>query len=127
MNKTEKTFLDRLSANPLFQFLSNNEALVQEALEQDTDPDDLTQIVAEDYFYLLKAVHKGPKPACVTLDPNDHYMLAADEILYDLDALIRHNDTVNTERKMEIDALMAEGVNICNVQKQLNHKINKDW
>ena len=126
MNRKQKKFLDKLYANPLFQLLSQNEHLVEDLLETDS-MDDPAEIVAEDYFHLLKCVHKGPKPSCVTLDTNDPYLMTADGILYDLDALIRHNDTMNTERKMEIEALLCDGVNIQVVQKQLNQKIHEGW
>ena len=126
MNRKQKKFLDGLFSNPLFDYLFQNEELIQNALVKDKE-EDLTQLVAEDYFALLKRVHKGSKPTCVTLDANEPYIMIADGVVYDLDTLIRHNDTVNTERKMEIEALLADGVNITAVQKQLNQKIHEDW
>lgn len=127
MKKKQKKFLNQLLENPLFQYLNSNASLIQDALEKDCADTDTTEIVVDDYFHLLKHVHRGQKPSCVALDPKDLCIIIADGICYDLDALIRHSDTVNTERKMEIEALLGDGVSVKAVQTQLNQKINENW
>lgn len=51
----------------------------------------------------------------------------ADDVPYDFQALIFHNDGKNTERKMEIEALFTDDIPIEEVQKRLEQKIAEAW
>lgn len=88
------------------------------------------ETVTQDYYALLKAVHKGEKPKEVLLDPEDYYLMVVDGVPYDLDELISHNDQRNTGRKMEIEALMGGvggGIDLSAVQQRLNMKVQWNW
>lgn len=90
------------------------------------DMEDIDTIVT-DYFYLVKKVHGRKKPAFVAISLQNHNLLIVDDVIYDLNILIRHNDLKNTERKMEIDVLLSDGIPIDEVQRQLNEKIREEW
>ncbi len=83
--------------------------------------------VADNYFQLLKHVHKKGKTSTVSLDADDCFALTIDGEICDLDVCIRHSDTKYTELKMEIEALLADGVSAKEVQRLLENKIRNEW
>lgn len=119
-------FLKDIFSNPLYKHLEENiDKAIDSGFESDGD-EDITSIVVDDYFHLLKRLTKK-KPQMVTLDPEYLYSITADGKYYDLDILITPNDSKNTERKMEIEALVSDGVSIDTVQTILNEKIQNEW
>ena len=66
-----------------------------------------TDIIVQDYFCLLKKVCRQKKPTRIRLSRQDLLQVMADDVPYDFQALIFHNDGKNTERKMEIEALFT--------------------
>lgn len=83
--------------------------------------------VVTDYFYLLKAVCRSGKPTRVALDFEDLSVVTVDGVPYNFDLLIRHSDRKNTERRMEIEALIDDERALAEVQKCLNEKIAAEW
>lgn len=86
-----------------------------------------TDIIVQDYFCLLKKVCRQKKPTRIRLSRQDLLQVMADDVPYDFQALIFHNDGKNTERKMEIEALFTDGIPIEEVQKRLEQKIAEAW
>ena len=86
-----------------------------------------TDIIVQDYFYLLKKVCRQKKPTRIRLSRQDLLQVMADDVPYDFQALIFHNDGKNTERKMEIEALFTDDIPIEEVQKRLEQKIAEAW
>lgn len=86
-----------------------------------------TDIIVQDYFCLLKQVCRQKKPTRIRLSRQDLLLVMADDVPYDFQALIFHNDGKNTERKMEIEALFTDDIPIEEVQKRLEQKIAEAW
>ena len=86
-----------------------------------------TDIIVQDYFCLLKKVCRQKRPTRVRLSRQDLLLVMADDVPYDFQALIFHNDGKNTERKMEIEALFTDDIPIEEVQKRLEQKIAEAW
>lgn len=86
-----------------------------------------TDIIVQDYFCLLKKVCRQKKPTRIRLSRQDLLQVMADDVPYDFQALIFHNDGKNTERKMEIEALFTDDIPIEEVQKRLEQKIAEAW
>ena len=94
-----------------------------EAETHDGDVNDSAEIIAEDYYQLIKSVLKIKKLNNVTLNRDDILTVNIDGTEYCFDELVRHNNLKNTERIMEIEALFADGVSYDEVQDCLNSKI----
>ncbi len=94
-----------------------------EAETHDGDVNDSAEIIAEDYYQLIKSVLKIKKLNNVTLNRDDILTVNIDGTEYCFDELVRHNNFKNTERIMEIEALFADGVSYDEVQDCLNSKI----
>ncbi len=88
--------------------------------------EDLDTVVT-DYFHLLKAVCRGGKPTRVALDFEDFSVVTVDGVPYNFDLLIRHSDRKNTERRMEIEALIDDERALAETEKRLNEKIAAEW
>ena len=86
-----------------------------------------TDIIVQDYFCLLKKVCRQKKPTRIRLSRQNLLQVMADDLPYDFQALIFHNDGKNTERKMEIEALLTDDIPIEEVQKRLEQKIAEAW
>lgn len=86
-----------------------------------------TDIIVQDYFCLLKKVCHQKKPTRIRLSRQNLLQVMADDVPYDFQALIFHNDGKNTERKMEIEALFTDDIPIEEVQKRLEQKIAEAW
>lgn len=86
-----------------------------------------TDIIVQDYFCLLKKVCRQKRPTRVRLSRQDLLLVMADDVPYDFQALILHNDGKNTERKMEIEALFTDDIPLEEVQKRLEQKIAEAW
>ena len=86
-----------------------------------------TDIIVQDYFCLLKKVCRQKKPTRIRLSRQNLLQVMADDVPYDFQALIFHNDGKNTERKMEIEALFTDYIPIEEVQKRLEQKIAEAW
>ena len=86
-----------------------------------------TDTIVQDYFCLLKKVCRQKRPTRVRLSRQDLLLVMADDVPYDFQALILHNDGKNTERKMEIEALFTDDIPIEEVQKRLEQKIAEAW
>lgn len=86
-----------------------------------------TDIIVQDYFCLLKKVFRQKKPTRIRLSRQNLLQVMADDVPYDFQALIFHNDGKNTERKMEIEALFTDDIPIEEVQKRLEQKIAEAW
>ena len=86
-----------------------------------------TDIIVQDYFCLLKKVCRQKKPTRIRLSRQKLLQVMADDVPYDFQALIFHNDGKNTERKMEIEALFTDDIPIEEVQKRLEQKIAEAW
>lgn len=86
-----------------------------------------TDIIVQDYFCLLKKVCRQKKPTRIRLSRQNLLQVMADDVPYDFQALIFHNDGKNTERKMEIEALLTDDIPIEEVQKRLEQKIAEAW
>ena len=86
-----------------------------------------TDIIVQDYFCLLKKVCRQKRPTRIRLSRQDLLLVMADDVPYDFQALIFHNDGKNTERKMEIEALFTDDIPIEEVQKRLEQKIAEAW
>lgn len=86
-----------------------------------------TDIIVQDYFCLLKKVCRQKKPTRIRLSRQNLLQVMADDVPYDFQALIFHNDGKNTERKMEIKALFTDDIPIEEVQKRLEQKIAEAW
>ena len=86
-----------------------------------------TDIIVQDYFCLLKKVCRQKRPTRIKLSRQDLLQVMADDVPYDFQALIFHNDGKNTERKMEIEALFTDDIPIEEVQKRLEQKIAEAW
>lgn len=86
-----------------------------------------TDIIVQDYFCLLKKVCRPKRPTRIRLSRQDLLQVMADDVPYDFQALIFHNDGKNTERKMEIEALFTDDIPIEEVQKRLEQKIAEAW
>ena len=86
-----------------------------------------TDIIVQDYFCLLKKVCRQKKPTRIRLSRQNLLQVLADDVPYDFQALIFHNDGKNTERKMEIEALFTDDIPIEEVQKRLEQKIAEAW
>lgn len=82
-----------------------------------------TDIIVQDYFCLLKKVCRPKRPTRIKLSRQNLLQVMADDVPYDFQALIFHNDGKNTERKMEIEALFTDDIPIEEVQKRLEQKI----
>ena len=86
-----------------------------------------TDIIVQDYFCLLKKVCRQKKPTRIRLSRQNLLQVMADDVPYDFQALIFHNDGKNTERKMEIEALFTDDIPLEEVQKRLEQKIAEAW
>ena len=86
-----------------------------------------TDIIVQDYFCLLKKVCRQKKPTRIRLSRQDLLLVMVNDVPYDFQALIFHNDGKNTERKMEIEALFTDDIPIEEVQKRLEQKIAEAW
>ena len=86
-----------------------------------------TDIIVQDYFCLLKKVCRQKRPTRIRLSRQNLLQVMADDVPYDFQALIFHNDGKNTERKMEIEALFTDDIPIEEVQKRLEQKIAEAW
>ena len=86
-----------------------------------------TDIIVQDYFCLLKKVCRPKRPTRIRLSRQDLLQVMADDVPYDFQALIFHNDGKNTERKMEIEVLFTDDIPIEEVQKRLEQKIAEAW
>ena len=86
-----------------------------------------TDIIVQDYFCLLKKVCRQKKPTRIRLSRQNLLQVMADDVPYDFQALIFHNDGKNIERKMEIEALFTDDIPIEEVQKRLEQKIAEAW
>lgn len=86
-----------------------------------------TDIIVQDYFCLLKKVCRQKKPTRIRLSRQNLLQVMADDVPYDFQALIFHNDGKNTERKMEIEALFTDDIPIEEAQKRLEQKIAEAW
>ena len=86
-----------------------------------------TDIIVQDYFCLLKKVCRPKRPTLIRLSRQNLLQVMADDVPYDFQALIFHNDGKNTERKMEIEALFTDDIPIEEVQKRLEQKIAEAW
>ena len=86
-----------------------------------------TDIIVQDYFCLLKKMCRQKKPTRIRLSRQNLLQVMADDVPYDFQALIFHNDGKNTERKMEIEALFTDDIPIEEVQKRLEQKIAEAW
>lgn len=86
-----------------------------------------TDIIVQDYFCLLKKVCRQKRPTRIRLSRQDLLLVMVDDVPYDFQALIFHNDGKNTERKMEIEALFTDDIPIEEVQKRLEQKIAEAW
>lgn len=86
-----------------------------------------TDIIVQDYFCLLKKVCRQKKPTRIRLSCQNLLQVMADDVPYDFQALIFHNDGKNIERKMEIEALFTDDIPIEEVQKRLEQKIAEAW
>ena len=86
-----------------------------------------TDIIVQDYFCLLKKVCRQKRPTRIRLSRQDLLLVMVNDVPYDFQALIFHNDGKNTERKMEIEALFTDDIPIEEVQKRLEQKIAEAW
>ena len=86
-----------------------------------------TDIIVQDYFCLLKKVCRPKKPTRIRLSRQNLLQVMADDVPYDFQALIFHNDGKNIERKMEIEALFTDDIPLEEVQKRLEQKIAEAW
>lgn len=86
-----------------------------------------TDIIVQDYFCLLKKVCRQKKPTRIRLSRQNLLQVMADDVPYDFQALIFHNDGKNTERKMEIEALFTDDIPIEEVHERLEQKIAEAW
>lgn len=93
---------------------------------EEDEAEDLDTVVT-DYFHLLKAVCRGGRPSCVALDFEDLGVVTVDGVPYNLDLLIRHSDRKNTERRMEIEALIDDERALAEAEKRLNERIAAEW
>ena len=89
------------------------------------DASDLETIV-EDYFLILKSLHKGGKPEQVVLSDEDFSCVIVDGQEYDL-YTIPHNNEDDTNRRMEIEVLLNENTPVSLVQEKLNEYIREHW
>ena len=86
-----------------------------------------TDIIVQDYFCLLKKVCRQKKPTRIRPSRQNLLQVMADDVPYDFQALIFHNDGKNTERKMEIEALFTDDIPIEEVHERLEQKIAEAW
>ena len=86
--------------------------------------------IVDDYFHLIrKTSHKimrFKRPEKVEF--TDHNMiLMVDDMEYDFDAYIHHNDSRNSSRKNEIDVLFSSNLSRETVRERLMERIERDW
>ena len=89
------------------------------------DPDDI-EVLAKDYFDLIKAVRPGSRPRQVELDADDPDLVIVDGAAYDFSD-VPHDDLTNTGRRMEIEALLTDQISVDELQVRLSEKIQKEW
>lgn len=108
------------------RYWEKNEDRILYAMQKVNEGGDVEDIdtIVTDYFYLVKAVHRK-KPKFV--DIQGLFTLIIDGEPYDLHVLIRHNDSKNTERIMEIEVLLSDRTPLDEIQKRLNEKIDTQW
>jgi len=121
--------LNKLLVKRMDKYVKKNGDILMNAIQKVNEGGDVEDIdtIVTDYFYLLKAVYRKGKPHNVIIDRNDCYVVVVDGNSYDFDALIRHNDQRNTERKMEIEILFSDNIPSDEIQLRLNKKIEEDW
>ncbi len=125
--KAKKNFEKRLGGLGLEAFGKKLEAGLEHYNWDSLNDCDASQTIVDDYFHLIKVVHKKGKPAQVELSSEDPGCVIVDGKEYDLCA-IPHRDAVNTERRMEIEALLIDcRISLEEIQKRLNEKIQRDW
>ena len=120
-------FLDKMFTDSIFKSLKENSTQIENIIENNCEEKDIEQEVADNYFCLIKQLHRSGKPDVVVLSADDYYSVIVDDVTYDLDDAFSHNDVKNTERKMEIESLIADGADVGSVAKLLNDKIKYEW
>ena len=116
----------------LYLFVPDIEERLDQAIYKLTyggSEEDIDTIV-DDYFHLIrKTSHKimrfkRPEKGEFT----DHNMiLMVDDMEYDFDAYIHHNDSRNSSRKNEIDVLFSSNLSRETVRERLMERIERDW
>lgn len=86
--------------------------------------------IVNDYFHLIKKTGRKllrfKKPKKVEFTDHD-MILMVDDIEYDFDAYIHHNDSRNSSRKYEIEILFTSNLSRETVRQRLMEKIDRDW
>ncbi|MBS6642369.1 MAG: hypothetical protein KH366_02160 [Clostridiaceae bacterium] len=116
----------------LYLFVPDIEERLDQAIYKLTyggSEEDIDTIV-DDYFHLIrKTSHKimrFKRPEKVEF--TDHNMiLMVDDMEYDFDAYIHHNDSRNSSRKNEIDVLFSSNLSRETVRERLMERIERDW
>lgn len=122
MGLLEKLLEKMLKAKPGFE-----EKIIRaaEKVNNGGTAEDIDTVV-NDYYQLIKKVHKKNKPRSVELTKYS-YLVLIDGIEYDFSSLIHHNDQRNTERKCEIEVLRNGAAPLTVIQERLNRKIGDEW
>lgn len=121
-------FLERL----LYFFIPDIEERIDQAiykLNNGGSEEDIDTIV-DDYFHLIRKTSRKllrfKKPEKVEF--TDHQMiLMVDDMEYDFDAYIHHNDSRNSSRKHEIDVLFSSNLSVETIHQRLMERIERDW
>lgn len=121
-------FLERL----LYFFIPDIEERIDQAiykLNNGGSEEDIDTIV-DDYFHLIRKTSRKllrfKKPEKVEF--TDHQMiLMVDDMEYDFDAYIHHNDSRNSSRKNEIDVLFSSDLSVETIHQRLMERIERDW
>lgn len=71
-------FLNKLFSSPIFKRLKETEELFEIESEDKCFEENAAKKVADDYFRLIKHLHKKEKSYAVMPDPEDHYIFADD-------------------------------------------------
>ncbi|MBT9774925.1 hypothetical protein GPL15_00180 [Clostridium sp. MCC353] len=116
----------------LYFFVPDIEERLEQAiykLEHGGSEEDIDTIV-DDYFHLIRRtshkIMKFKKPEKVEFTDHD-MILMVDDIEYDFDAYIHHNDSRNSSRKYEIEILFSPDLPRETVRERLMERINRDW
>lgn len=116
----------------LYLFVPDIEERLDQAIYKLTyggSEEDIDTIV-DDYFHLIRKtshkIMKFKRPEKVEF--TDHNMiLMVDDVEYDFDAYIHHNDSRNSSRKNEIDVLFSSNLSRETVRERLMERIERDW
>jgi hypothetical protein len=113
-----------------FRILNNKELhssiVKQIAVKNHNENDSEIDMIIDNLYAIIKKIYPKEKPTRVKLNKNLD-VLVIDGINFNLNELIKNQDTTYMEKRIENDLLMNKRIKLDEVERLLNKKIFEEW